>query len=85
MLLKYTGRARGAWAATATLVALTGAQACGILDDNGACPQWDPPGIRIDVVDASSGRFVPRSANPTGLAIRGSVREPMLLAPTVPG
>lgn len=85
MLLKSTGRAYGAWIAAATILVLTGGQACGILDDNGACPLLDPPGILIDVVDASSGRFVPRSANPTGFAIRGSVREPMLLVSTVPG
>ena len=76
MLLKRTGRARGAWRTTATVLVLTGAQACGILDD-GTCHTGYPPGIRIDVVDAGSGRSVPQSANPTGFAISGGGREPM--------
>ncbi len=70
------------------ILLLTAGQACEILeifDDNPACPAWDPPGILIDVVDAASGGFVPRSANPIGFAIRGRVREPMDLVSTVPG
>ncbi len=85
MLLKCTGRARGAWIAPATILVLTGGQACGILDD-GACPLWDPAGIEIDVVEAGTGRVVPRSANPTGFTIKGRlrVREPMVLIDVYP-
>ena len=80
MLVKYTGRVSTARIAAALVLVLTGGLACGILDD-GACPTWNPPVIRVDVVDAGSGRFVPHSTNPTGFTYRGRlrVREPMVL------
>ena len=84
MLLKCTGRARGAWKTAATVLVLTGGQACGILDD-GTCSLEDPPGILIEVWDAGSESPVPQSANPTGFAINGGVREPMTLVPPFPG
>ena len=80
MLLKGTCRARGARISAVAVLVLTGGLACGILDD-GACPTWDPTGIRIDVVDAGSGGFVPHSTNPIGFTYRGRLRvqEPMVL------
>ena len=70
--------------ASTTVLVLTGGQACEILeffDENLACPAYNPLGVEVDVVDAASGRFVPRSANPAGVTIRGRlrVREPMHL------
>ena len=81
MLLKGIGRARGARMAAATVLVLTGGQACEIFHD-GTCTGLNPPGIRIDVLDAATGRFVPRSANATGVTISGRlrVREPMTSA-----
>ena len=78
MLLKCTGRARGVRIAAATVLVLIGGQACEIFHD-GTCTGLNPPGVEIDVVDAASGRFVPLSANPTGVTISGRlrVREPM--------
>ena len=76
MLLKRTGRARAARMTAAMVLVLTGGQACGILDD-GTCNLGDPPGILIEVWDAGSESPVPRSANPTGFAISGAIREPM--------
>ena len=84
MLLKCTGRARAARMTTATVLVLAGGQACGILDE-GTCPMWDPPGILIDVLDASSESPVPQSANPTGFIVSGGVREPLTLVPPFPG
>ena len=84
MLSKCIGRAGRAWMRAATVLVLTGGQACGIFDD-GACPLWDPPGIRIDVLDAGSESAIPHSANPTGFIVGGGVREPMTLVPPFPG
>ena len=86
MLLKDTCRARAAWLAAAAVLVFTGGKACEILeifDENLACPALTPPGIRVVVVDAGSGRPVPQSANPTGFVIRGRVREPMSLVSVV--
>ncbi len=91
LISKCTGLARSAWMMTGMLLVLTGGQACGILevlevfDENLACPALTPPGIRVDVVDASSGRPVPHAANPTGSVTRGRVREPMSLVPVATG
>ena len=80
MLLRDSYRPRGACIAAAFLVFI-GGQGCvlEVFDEDLACPAMTPPGIRVDVVAAGSGRPVPPSANPTGFVIREGVREPMSL------
>ena len=83
MLSRHTGPANLGRMTAATILVLAGGQACGLFDD-GACPAWNPEGIRVDVVDAGLERPIPHSANPMGVVIHEGVREPMFLQPAFP-